>query len=198
MELEDMKAVWSDLTEQLEQQKKLTDEIILKMTQQQYKSKLYRIVLPETIGSVICFATALLIAINLPKLGGGIMLLCGIISLLLFILLPVLSLRALSRMMNINIGGNSYQQTLIDYAKGKRQFQFAQKLGFYLCFVLMLVFLPVATKLMDGKNIFQETSIWIWYIPLGSIGLYFFTTFVYRYFKRTITEAEALLSELED
>ena len=39
MELEEMQAAWSQMSQDLEKQKQLTDEIILKMTQQKYTSQ---------------------------------------------------------------------------------------------------------------------------------------------------------------
>ena len=39
MELEEMQTVWSQMSDQLEQQQKLTDKIIIDMTQQKFKNR---------------------------------------------------------------------------------------------------------------------------------------------------------------
>ena len=166
------------------------------MTKEQYQNRLYRIILPEAIGSVVCFGAALLILFNIDRLGTGLHLIFGIISVLILILLPVLSLRALKKMNSINIASNSYQETIIEYTKRKKQFLVAQKLGLYLCFVLVLISLPVAVKIMDGKDILFDLQIWSWYTPLGLIGLYFFARHVYRYYSNAMLAAEDVLKEL--
>ncbi|RKM87681.1 hypothetical protein D7036_24890, partial [Aquimarina sp. BL5] len=60
MELEEMKEVWSEISGQLEKQKKLTDKMIIMMTQEQYRKKWNKIAYPEILGTIICFGMALL------------------------------------------------------------------------------------------------------------------------------------------
>ena len=58
MEFEEMKFLWEEMSGKIEQQKKLTDSLIIKMTKSDYKNKLMKIFIPEMIGSLICFADA--------------------------------------------------------------------------------------------------------------------------------------------
>jgi len=52
MEIEEIKALWSEMSDQLEQQKKLTNEIIMSMTQERYSNKFRTISKYETIHMV--------------------------------------------------------------------------------------------------------------------------------------------------
>ena len=55
MNVEDLQAIWTEMSEELDKQKKLTHEIIMQMTQQRYKSQLQKISNYEGLGAVLCF-----------------------------------------------------------------------------------------------------------------------------------------------
>ena len=126
------------------------------------------------------------------------LILAGIISTALLFILPFMSLSALRRMNSINILENNYKQTLIDYTKAKKQFMKVQKQGIYLGFIFMLMFLPVISKISNNKDLFLETEIWMWYIPLGGLFLYFFSRWVYHHYKKSVEAAGTLLADLEE
>ena len=69
MELEELRNEWQEMSKEIEKQKILTDKLIIDMTQKKYKNKLNSISIPETIGTVICFAAAIYIFINFSHLG---------------------------------------------------------------------------------------------------------------------------------
>ncbi len=201
MELEEMQTIWSQMSDQIEKQKKLTDKMIMMMTQEKYRKKLNRIAYPEMAGAVICFGAAILIVINLDKLDNWYTLVSGVLSLATLIVLPVLSLRFINRMRKINIAANNYKETLLEYAKIKKQFQSATKAGYYLGFILMFVILPVTTKILNGKDLFAEThSIWpiIIAIPVAIVFFVVFSRWVYRSYNNNINSAESLIKELEE
>ena len=54
-------------------------------------------------------------------------------------------------MKQIDLGNNSYKDSLIQYAKEKDRFVKIQKAGYYLGFIFSLAVLPVAGKLMRGE-----------------------------------------------
>ena len=197
MELEEMQKVWTEMSEQREKQAHLTDKLIIMMTRQQYKNRLSKIAIPETISSVVSFAGVLLILINFRKYDTGYIVACGIISAVILLVLPVLSLQSIHRMNNLHIGGNNYKQTLIEFAKGKRQFLFVQKLSFYLTFVLMIVLLPVILKIMNVKNIHIKPMVWFVYLPVTFLFFAFLARRVYGCYAGTTVRMENLLKEME-
>lgn len=197
MELDEMKTAWAAMSTQIEKQNKLTSTLIMKMTQTQYKNKIRNIFIPELLGAIICLAEAILIAVNYAKLDTWYFLTAGIISAMLLLLLPVLSLRSISKMQAINIAGNNYKQTLIEYAQGKKEFFRVQKISYYLGFVLLIVLVPVMAKIFDGDDILAKTKIWIWTIPFGLIFMFFFAKWVYRYYRKNTLEAANLIEQLD-
>ncbi|MDB5087783.1 MAG: hypothetical protein JWR09_1777 [Mucilaginibacter sp.] len=197
MELEEMKTIWGEMSAEIEKQKKLTDSLIIKMTQVNYRSKISKIIVPETIGSLGCMATALFIFINFQQLGNWYLQVCGGASAVVSLLLAVLSLRAVNKLSSINISNNNFKQSLSDYSKGKIQFVFVQKLSFYLGAVLMLTILPVMCKLIDGVDLFKITRLWMGY-AVAFPFFYWFTTWVFKRYKKIIQGAENILKELAE
>lgn len=197
MELEEMKEQWQEMSKEIKKQQLLTDKLIIDMTQEKYNSKIKSISIPETIGTFICFAMVTYIFINFYKLDTWYMRLSGIFTALFCVVLPVLSLRSIFRMQRLNMSTLNYKQALEKFAKNKKQFVLIQKVSFYLNFVLVIVSLPVASKLMSGKDLFLESKVWLWYIPFGFIFLYLFSKWVFKHYKKNTESAEELLKDLE-
>jgi hypothetical protein len=196
MELEEMKTLWEEMSVDIEKQKKLTDSLIIKMTNSNYRSKIAKILIPEVIGSLVCIAGILFILINFQNLGNWYLLVCGIISSLILFILPVLSIKAIRNIRSINISGNNYKQSLLEYAERNMQFVSVQKLSFYLGAVLMLTILPVMGKLISGTDFFKATNIWYWY-AIGFPFLYTFARWVFKSYNKITADAENILKELE-
>jgi hypothetical protein len=197
MELEEMKNLWEEMSIGIEKQKKITDSLIIKMTRTSYRNKIIKILVPEIIGTFGCFAGAIFILINLQKLGVWYLLACGIISVLILFLLPVLSIKSIRKIRSINISENNYKQSLLEYSKAKIQFVLFQKFSFYLGALLMLTILPVMGQLIAAKDFFTETRLWYWYV-IGFPFFYAFSKWVFKSYIKTTAEAENILKELEN
>ena len=196
MEFDEMKSLWGEMSQKIELQKKLTDSLIIKMTKSDYRNKLKKIFIPELVGNFICFAEALFILISFQKLDTWYLMVCGIVSVLILFLLPVLSFNALHKIRSVNILNNNFKESLLEYSRGKRHFVFIQKLSFYLGAVLLLTILPVMGRLIAGKDLFIETHLWLWY-AVGYPFFYVLSRWVFRKYKNTTDEAEDILKELE-
>lgn len=88
MDLEEIQAVWSDLSKRLDQQKQLTDQLILDMTKRKYRRRFDKITLYEGMGAVVCFVAALLLLTNFHKLDTWYLQLMGVLAMLFLVLLP--------------------------------------------------------------------------------------------------------------
>ncbi|MEO5684635.1 MAG: hypothetical protein ABIQ88_18480 [Chitinophagaceae bacterium] len=197
MELEEMKARWTEMSATIEKQKQITDTLIIKMTQVNYRNRLSKILIPELAGTLVSFAYCIYIIINFHKLTSWYMVVCAVIGLIILMVLPVMSLKAIYNMKSVNIAGSNYKQALLQYAKGKRQFIFVQKLSLYTGAILMLVLLPVMCQLLAGKDLFKMVKLWMWY----AIAFPFFMIFakwVYGYYMKTTRQMDSLLQELEE
>ncbi|WP_299252557.1 hypothetical protein [uncultured Aquimarina sp.] len=200
MELEEMQEVWSEISGQLEKQKKLTDKMIIMMTQERYRKKWNKIVYPEIFGTIICFSVAILILFNISKLETWYNILPGILSAIILLVLPIFSLRSINKMSGINFYKNSYKDTLIKYTKNKKQFQSLQKASYYLSFLLIFLILPVTSKIIGGKDMFTGVkNIWplMIFIPLGITFFVFFAKWAKKCYGKNIDEAESILRDLQ-
>ena len=197
MELDEMKMLWTEMSQTMEKQKQLTDKLIIDMTQQKFHNRMRSISVPETIGDTICFAIALILLLNFGKLDSFYLQAAGVFAIGFYVIVPILSLTAIRKMRRINLSENNYKQTLLEFTKAKQQFLLVQHVGIALRFILVIVSVPLAGKLMSDKDIFFNSSFWYWYIPIGFIALFFFARWGYRCYSNITTNAGTLLKELD-
>jgi hypothetical protein len=199
MELEEMQAAWSQMSQDLEKQKQLTDEIILKMTQQRYTSQWNKIFTGEKIGGVICYVALVAILANFKELDTLPLQISGILCMLILAILPILSLKTIRAMKRVNVTSMSYKETMKTYAEGKKNFVNFQKLNVALSFVFMLLTVPVSAKLLNGENLFETLD-----PKLGIAVPFMFALFgllvwvVTRCYKRVLRSSENILQEIEE
>ena len=200
MELEEMKTLWQEMSQQVEQQKKLTDTLIMDMTQQKYTQKFSKITTYESIGAAICFIMAILILVNFNKLNTWYLAACGIFTLSYLLTLPILVLRSLKTIRSINISSASYKESIVGFAKAKKQLLLIQKLGMYVNFILFLAIIPVSSKLLGDKDIFiTGGSLWKYgFIVIVAIAMIFVSRWGYGCYKNITNSAENILKEIED
>jgi len=199
MELEEMQATWSLMSDQLDNQKKLTDKLIMEMTKERYKNKIGILSKYEGIGAIICFIMAILLITRFSELNTWYLLACGIFTVCYLIILPFIVLRSIRSLKRIDLTNNNYKETLIAYTKKKRQFLLTQKVGIYLNFILLVVSLPVVVKVFNGKDIFiTNINLMYWYIPIMAIFLILFSIWGYGKYKNVTTSASQILEEFKD
>ncbi len=194
-----MQAAWSQMSQELEKQKQLTDEIILKMTQQKYTSQWNKIFTGEKIGSVICYAALVAILINFKSLDTFALQISGILCVLILAILPILSLKTIRGMQRVNITTMNYKETMETYAKEKRKFVNFQKLNIGISFLFMLLTVPVSAKLFNDENLFETLD------PKLGIAIPFMLIFfglliwvVMRCYKGILRNSERILKEIEE
>lgn len=197
MELEELQSVWSEMSLQLEKQKKLTHKIIMEMTQRKYSDKFQKFMQYEGMGTVICFGMALVLLFNFGKLDTWYFMLLGILALAFLLGLPVMVLRSLYRIQSVNIIEGSYKDTLLTYARARKKLLYVQRLSIYLGFVFVFISLPLAGKLIRNEDFFSGSLMWLWYVPLLSAFIYFFSRWTYKSYLQATEKAEALIRELE-
>jgi len=199
MELEEMQTVWSQMSGQLEQQKKLTEKIIIDMTQQKFKNRFSTLSFYESIGAGVCFVAVVFILLNLEKMNTWYLMTASILSILSLLILPIFSLRFLFGMKNLNLTTNSYKDTLIQFIKKKKQMLLVQRLSAVFSVILMWLITPVFSMAFNNKDFFQQehsTGLLIFYAVV-TIGVLFFARWGFRCYKRITARAEADLKELE-
>jgi len=197
MELDEMKNQWDEMSKEIKKQQILTDKLIVDMTQEKYNNKIKSISIPETIGAVICFASALYILMNFNKLDTWYLIVCGVFAVVYLIIMPIKSLRSIHKIKSINLSDKNVTETLIDFTKSKKKFWLVQRIGFYLNFIFIVTILPISGKLLSNKDLFLESKLWYLYIPMLVIFLLVITFLGLKHFKKATESAESLLKDLE-
>lgn len=200
MELEEMKTLWEEMSQKVEKQQLVTDQIIMDMTQQKYTSKFSKIFLYESLGTVICFAMAIYILFNIEKLDTWYLMACGIFTLAFLFLLPLFTLWSLTRIKSLDVAAFSYKETLVRFERSKKWVLLSQRTSIYLSFILFLAVLPVFSKIFNNKDMFtMDMAAFPWiFTGVVFVLLIFFVRWGYGCYKSITTSAEKVLNELED
>ncbi len=199
MQLEEMKNLWDEMSLKIDSQQKLTNKLIMEMTQQKFRKRFSTLSLYETSGAVICFLAATFILLNLDKMNTWYLMLCGILSLLILIIFPILSLRALYGLKKLNLGKNNYKETLMEFSKRKKNVMLIQQFSVGISIVFMWMVAPVFSMIVNGKDFFMQehsTGLLLFYAA-STIGVIFFARWGYGCYKRITASAEKDLKELE-
>ena len=197
MNVEELQSIWNEMSAELEKQKRLTHEIIIKMTKERYKGQLQKIAKYEGVGALVCFGAAVFILLNFDKLDTWYLMVCGAFTMMYLLVLPIMVLRSIQNMRRIDISEGNYTDNLQSFTKARDQFLFLQRIGIGLAFLLILTTLPVAGKLMNNKDIFMNSELLIWYMPVMIVFLVVFSRWGYKAYKDITQSAENILREVE-
>jgi len=200
MELEEMKTLWEEMSQKVEKQQLVTDQIIMDMTQQKYTNKFSKILLYESLGTVICFGMAIYLLFNIDKLDTWYLMACGIFTVSYLFLLPIFTLLSLTRIKSLDVAAFSYKETLIRFERSKKRVLFLQRSGIYISLILFLAILPVMNKIFNNKDMFTMDIAALPWIFTGVVLvlLIFFLRWGYGCYKSITASAEKVLKELED
>ena len=147
------------------------------MVQTNYRNKMNSILVPEAIGALVCLLGVVFILTGLKKLDNWYLLGCGIVSALVLVILPIVSLTTIRKMR---------------MAENKIPLPSLYKLSLCLGAILMLTVLPVMGKLIGGADLFKMASLWYWY-AIGFPFFYFYTRRVFKCYGRTAGTASPAL-----
>lgn len=198
MEIEKMKSLWEDMSQKVDQQKILTDQLIIDMTKERYDSRIRSISIPETISALICFAVVIYLISNFGLLEVWYLQLSGVLTMVACILLPVLSLKSIKRMKAIDISKSTYKEALATYAKEKAMFMRLQKTSFYTSFIVLILAVISFGKIVKGIDVFTTSENLNWLVPSGIGVLFIFTQWVLKKYKKAANSANDILKELEE
>jgi hypothetical protein len=196
MEFEELKSQWSEMSANVDNQKKLTDKKISTMTEMSYRDKIRTIKIWEVTGAIFCCVGLIFILNGMNKLEPWYLMICGIVSVMMLILMPALSLSTLFKISSANIATNDYRQVLFDYNTRKINFINVQKLSICLGALLFVTILPVMGKLISGKDLFKSATIWYIY-SVGFPFLYYYATWVFKKYNSSLNKAEEILHDLK-
>ncbi len=196
MELDDLKIFWTNASNQPVTQKILTPENIDLMIKRKYYSKIRKIAYPEIAGTAICLTAVTYIGINFNKLDSSFLQGTGILTILLLIILSALSIASLQTLKLRENANRPYAEMLKIFIQKKSAFYKLQKINILLSYLLLVTTIILLSKLYTGTDISGNKYFWIFSFSLGYIFLLFFSTYVSKFYKKTLQQTEELLKEL--
>jgi hypothetical protein len=197
MELDDLKNSWDAASKPTNQKEILNAKMIEQMTQIKYKSRLRKIINHETLGTLFAFGGVAYIIVNFNKLTTPFFQGIGIVTALILIVLPIISLVLLNQLNSVGDLSRTYAETLRTFALQKLRFIRFQQLSVVIASMLMVFVILLMPKFTGGPSLNEKKYFWAITISIGYIFLSFFSRWVIKYYSRTLTQAEELLKELE-
>jgi len=196
MELDDLKNVWDTMSNQIQENQNLNPKLFDNMSNKKFHSSLKRILLPELLGSMFCFGFVIFILFNFQRLDAVSFKIAGVTSILLFIILPAISLFSIRQLYKSTDITKSYADTLKDFAHQKIKFCKLQKLNFTLSYLLLVTVILISTRLFGRNEATDNGYFFIISFSLGYIALFFFSKWVFKKYNIIIQQTEDLLNEL--
>ena len=196
MELDDFKNTWDEMGNRVKEKQNLNLKIFDKMNRTKFHSSLKKILLPELLGSIVCIGFAIFIVFNFEKLDTVSFKISGAIAVLLFILLPTISLLSIQQLYKSADINKSYADTLKDFAVQKIKFCKLQKLNFTLSYLLLVAVILISTRLFGKNEATDNSYFFIISFGFGYIVLLSFSKWVFKKYNKTIRQTEDLLNEL--
>jgi len=196
MELDDLKNTWKETRNPLTDQQTVNRETLEKISNQNFRSRVNKITIPEIVGSIVCLAAAVYIGSSFDKLDSAFLQGAGVLSILLLLLLPVISYLSTRRLKVSGRIDQPYAAVVKDFAVQKIRFIKLQKLNVTLSYLLLVAVIVLLSKLFSGKDISVIKNYWLFSFSIGFIFLLFYSKWVNKYYRKTLRQAEELLREL--
>lgn len=198
MELDDLKNTWEQVNNnQVEKQQNLSSKMIDQITRTNYYSSLKKITYPEITGAIICFIGATFIGLNFRKLDTAFLQGVGIVSTLILLTLPVISLISLRQFNIIGDVTKPYVEILKKFAVQKIRFHKLQRVNITLSYLLLVTIIILLSKFFGGKDITGSKFFWTFSFSFGYIFLLFYSKWVLKHYNNTLRQTEELLKELD-
>ena len=196
MELDDLKNTWNEIDNQVKGKQNFTIKIFDKMSNRKFHSKLYKIILPEILGSLICISSAFFIGFNFGKLNGATYQIIGLLGIFVFVIVTVISLLSLQNLIKVGDVGKPYVDTLQDFGTQKIKFYKLQKLNLRLSYLQLVIVVLLLPKFFEKSGITDSKYFYIFSFSFCLIFLLIFSKWVMKSYNKTIRQTEDLLKEL--
>ncbi|MFD2523128.1 hypothetical protein [Emticicia soli] len=197
MELDELKNIWDTAHDATNTQQILNTKMIEKMTQTRFKSRLQKVVFHELIGALMCIAAVAYMAFNFDKLTTPFFQGLGIVTALLLMVLPIVSLMLIWQINSLGNVSQPIAETIKQFATQKLRFIRFQQLSVVAAYILIVFVFLLMPKFTGGRSLNDNKYFWAFAVAFGYIFLYFFSRMVIKYYGNALQQAEELLRELE-
>lgn len=197
MELEQMKAIWSDMSARLDRQQEVTDQLILEMAQKKSGSRLGRIIAMEAIGIVVSLVMLAYLLLHFRELDNWLTFTGGLITVFIFLLGVAMSGIIIQKSKGIDLTKNTYQQTLEKFKSLKRTLGFYKKLSIVINVILPFFLLPVVFKLFLDQDLLEDFTAYGWALLTCALITPPVLFLIIRYYRKNIKQVSKAIQEIK-
>ncbi len=197
MELDDLKKTWKEAGTQAPGTQTLSPDLVENIRSRKYRSRLKKITIPETIGSLVCLAAALFVGLSFDQLDTTLLQGAGALCIGLLVIVPIISYLSIGRMMGTGSLTGAHREMLQSFAMQKVRFIKLQKLNVVVSYLLLVLVILLLPKLVNGTDVSGNKYFWIFSFTIGYIFLVFYAKWVQRGYQQVLRGAEELLLDLE-
>ncbi len=198
MELEEMKSAWKELSTELEKQKKLTNDIILKMAHKKSASRLSRIIYAESIGSVITLAAVIYLISNFHKLNDWLSLASGVLVAVVFMASILMSMKIVFQSRKIDLIGSSLSRVIENYNALRNTLRIYKKVSMAFYVFIPFIMLPVFSALFLDKSLLNRLDEFVEVIIASALILPVSWWLVLRFYKSNMSKVSEAIRDIKE
>ncbi len=196
MELDELQDTWNELGKQTAAKPLSAPAGITSTHKSILRSRLYRILLPEIAGGIVCLLSILYILLHFDRLDSTGFRFTGILTILLLGAMCLLSLCSLQYLYKSEDLNRPYAETLRAFSYQKSRFCRLQKINLFLGYGLLASSILLSTRIFGRNPVTDNKYFFLITYLTGYYFLFFFSRKVFSGYQKTIRETETLLQEL--
>lgn len=197
MDLDEMKAVWFDLGTQLEQQKKLNQDLIMKMTQEKSSSRMGRIIRMEVFGVTVSLIILVYLLVNFSRLTDWPALAGGIGMVIILGIAIVFGIRIISQARKIDLIKSTYSTVVERFNEFRKMLGFYRKLSIWTNVVSLFCVIPVTYTLILEKSILDNLEDAGIGLLLGAVLTPIILYLIIRFYSKNISQVKKALNDAD-
>lgn len=199
MELDEMKNLWTDMTQKLDNQKILNDQLIIEMTQLKYNDKTNVLKNKEFFGLTVAYTMIGIIIYFFESLNTWYLQTAGIVMIIILGILPVYSVDWVNRLKKLDLAKSTYKEILEQFYKAQKRVKHIEIIGLVISPILFVASSVVFLKIMGNEDVFTLKPSWglMASMLLTFIGVIYFIITSNKKKRKQLQHIEQLLKELK-
>jgi len=197
MELEEMKSVWAEMSQEVEKQKQLNDELILKMAHKKSSSRLNKIIRLESLGVIISIIMLVYLIVNFDKFNNWLSLTGGIGLTVIMFLSIYFGVDIVLKARKVDVIKSTYAQALSDFNELRRTLRLYKKFSIAIYLVIPFLMYPVMATLFFDKNLLDEPEDLLENVIVCIIVLPIVWFLIYRFYKSNMSKVSKAIKDVE-
>ncbi len=197
MDLDQMKEVWEDFSSQLDEHKRVTEMLVLEMIAKKSASRFNRMVYAEGLGIILSGFMCIYIVLQFDQLEYLPNQLSAIGTLLIMMLSIFFGYRIIAAIRRIDIMRDTYGTTAEKYKRFKKLLGTYKRVSIGVYVVLPLIMLPVVTKLLGGKDLFNDVASYGYAYLASIVVLPIVWYIIYRFYRNNVRKVNTYMQKLD-